>query len=486
MCKRSFHAFAARPKKREAVADSKVTFDESTQYDEELTIREMIAAGGDLEQIKSSLCGLTNDLHPIFDEKNICVCKNKVEDYCYLPKKLAELEAATDKIKGSLEPTWSHPLENLVLRSAMQLATRFITHEDTLPFWAGLMDCSRYKIMDEARPFRARARKRLDADKANRVLEYLTEVANKIRFHFKPLESRKDGYCTFFCIWPHDPNFDPAWTDGYNYAWRDGKPAVEADAFPHVFLNVNDSIAGCDMSNDVWLDWTFVEIRASIFKFATTIGHEFAHAMVDITQNGFPAPRFNEETVVESGFPWEHFVFGGRLDFDGEGDVHAIPWPSYETWQDYAGGGDTLQLCAIGRGALPYERVCLVERQAWERFFDQGFWEQGIAPEGAFKTLWLRGNDVGYNRVHYFEPEKPTAPPKRKRKCQCEDERQRQRREAVQRRGNRAMTSRPDRWDRVVDNAEESKDIFHGSNGKLILNEFWASCTKHVGQGAFL
>lgn len=135
----------------------------------------MIAAGGDLEQIQSSICGLTNDLHPIFDEGNICVCRNVDDEYCYVPEKVAELDSATDKIEGSLEPTWSHPLENLVLRSAMQLATCIITHESTLPFWAGLIDCAVNQATDVPRPFHVRARKRLHADKANSVLEFLAE-----------------------------------------------------------------------------------------------------------------------------------------------------------------------------------------------------------------------------------------------------------------------------------------------------------------------
>lgn len=78
MCKRSFSDFAARPNsKRKAAGGSKVPVSESTRHaPKELTIREMLAAGGDLEQITSSFCGLTNAVHPIFDEGNICVCRH--------------------------------------------------------------------------------------------------------------------------------------------------------------------------------------------------------------------------------------------------------------------------------------------------------------------------------------------------------------------------------------------------------------------------
>lgn len=144
-----------------------------------------MAAGGTLEEIKSQICGLTNELHPLFDEQNICVCRNADRRYCYLPEKIAELESATDKIKGALELHCDHALGNFMLRSAMQLATRLTTHEDTLPFWAGLMEFSLPDKDGKKKDFNFRARKRLDAAKEKQVLKYLNHAANKIRFHLK-------------------------------------------------------------------------------------------------------------------------------------------------------------------------------------------------------------------------------------------------------------------------------------------------------------
>lgn len=171
MCKRSFSDFAARPSKRittrniRPVAVSKAAATENIENGREPILGELMAAGGTLEEIKSQICGLTNELHPLFDEQNICVCKNADRQYCFLPKKIAELESAAGAIEGALEPHWEHGLGEFMLYSAMQLATRLITHEDTLPFWAGVIDCSRPGEGGERREFNVRARKRLDAAK---------------------------------------------------------------------------------------------------------------------------------------------------------------------------------------------------------------------------------------------------------------------------------------------------------------------------------
>jgi hypothetical protein len=252
------------------------------------------------------------------------------------------------------------------------------------------------------------------------------------------------------------------------------------------FLNV-DSLLGCDMSSDDWLDSTVSETRASIIRFAITIGHEFAHAMVEITQNGGPSPRLNDEAVVETGFSWEQFVFGGKLSFDdNDGQLHVIPWPNYEIWKDYADDDDNLELRAIGRGALPLARIYRAKRQMWERLLEQRFWDEANSSRETFKKLSLTGHDAVYSKKYYAAREKVSASPKARRVCFGEEERQRRRVEAIQARGDEAMADRPDRWDRVVDRAEERRNAFHESEGKPILDEFWASCTKDVDEDVFL
>jgi hypothetical protein len=239
MCKRSFSVFVARPKKpittrnSRAVVDVKAASIESDGYDEDPTLRELKDAGGTPESIKSRLCNLTNDLHPVFDARNICVCKNRDRRDCYLPDKVTALESATDKLEGSLEPHWDRPLGNFMIHSALQLATRVITHEDTLPFWAGLIDCAKSSKDEEAKEFHVRARKRIDAAKEKEVLDYLTYAAGRIRIHLMSFEEAGEsamldvenhGFVQSFDHWKDPSNYDQDSPDGI-YGWTDGKPA---------------------------------------------------------------------------------------------------------------------------------------------------------------------------------------------------------------------------------------------------------------------
>lgn len=87
MCKRPFSQFAAqkprRGKRDPNAASEWCTLDDLTsrislmntedRHDMDVTIGELVAAGGDLETIESKICRLTNDLHPMFNRKNMCL-----------------------------------------------------------------------------------------------------------------------------------------------------------------------------------------------------------------------------------------------------------------------------------------------------------------------------------------------------------------------------------------------------------------------------
>lgn len=116
-------------------------------YDGEPTLGRMLEATVryNFDEIKSQICSLTNDNPPVFGMQNICVCKLPDKQYCYLPAKIAEFQAAdaalvrvplwelcsadgtTNEVEGAILPYWKHEPGEFMVHSAMQLATQMIT-----------------------------------------------------------------------------------------------------------------------------------------------------------------------------------------------------------------------------------------------------------------------------------------------------------------------------------------------------------------------
>jgi hypothetical protein len=162
------------------------------------------------------------------------------------------------------------------------------------------------------------------------------KAADNIRFHFKDFRRLYEGHPNREAhgatglqnVEPEDPLFELDWEEHewYCYAMRNGEAVVQRNAFAHIWMNV-DEIEGQDMSNDDWLDSTISGVQASIVRCASTIGHEFAHAMVLLTLGGdVPEPRFNGESLSddkETSYSWENFVFGGSLQLtEGQAVYH--------------------------------------------------------------------------------------------------------------------------------------------------------------------
>jgi hypothetical protein len=73
------------------------------------------------------------------------------------------------------------------VRAVLQLATIFLTHEDSLPFWAGIVDCGRRPREGVSR-FRVPARKRLSKAREADTLNELIKFADEVHIHFVSLE----------------------------------------------------------------------------------------------------------------------------------------------------------------------------------------------------------------------------------------------------------------------------------------------------------
>lgn len=484
MCKRSTADSVAQscecsfPDNSWAVADMNAAIDEIDSLYARGTLGRMLEtdATNTIEEIIGpQICSLTNDILPVFAMENICVCKQPDKQYCYLPAKIAELQAAdealervpdweccsalgiTNQVPGTIIPTWNHAPGQLMLRSAMQLATRMITHDDALPFWAGLMDCARSSKSDERRPFHARTGEHLDAAKKREVLHYLHQAADNIRVHLKPFyKGEVETMAGFCCAFPleQDNSGKPPSQPKFYHGWQDGKPALQEDYFVHLYMDIH-LLIDFDMWTNCWRRRTPADLREAILHFATALCHQFAHAMADISQNGGESPRSNDESIAEPGFAWEHFVFGGRLNPDGNGGFWVAPWPDYSTEQFCANGADKLDLCAFGRAALPPQGVSLVGSHVWQQLFEQRFWDGVDSDNGAPKKLWLRGAKAGVDQSHCNAREVVS-----RRLCLRAAEARRLRAEAVQSGEDDAMA-------RIVDEVDESQDMCHESQGDL-------------------
>lgn len=213
----------------------------------------------ELDQIAPLICSLTNDVLPLFDEQNVCVCVFPDKQYCYLPENIAEMKAAeeelgnnkvpdwelcsmdgiTNRLEGSLLPHWDHDIGESMLRSAMQLATRMITHEDALLFWAGLMDCAKSGKDGERTRLTVPAGERLDAAKKQEVLEYLQQATRRIRIHLKSFYMGEEnvtetcgGFCCAFPLEQDGSDKSPDQPKTY-YGWQNGQPALQEGYFQY-------------------------------------------------------------------------------------------------------------------------------------------------------------------------------------------------------------------------------------------------------------
>ena len=257
------------------------------------TIGEIIAAGSDMAQVMALISDLTNEIHPVFRETNICACKHVEPSHCCSPYFAANPDQLADKEKTPLIAS-PYPSQNHIVHAIMQLATKFLTHDDTLPFWAGILDCARGPRQQVAR-FRVHPRKRLSAVRKAEILEELDKFADEIRVHFREFgdEDKAGGVSVDrLSVKEGEPDFDPATAvhktcdhvyegghemfstcdcpKGPAYAFRDGKPVVEDSRFQHIFMNTK-LIKGFNATTHPaeWQDWSIWNLQQTIFSTAS-------------------------------------------------------------------------------------------------------------------------------------------------------------------------------------------------------------------------
>lgn len=439
-----------------------------------------------MSEIESWISNLTNQIHPVFRDENICACRYSDLFYCLDPD-YANCPDTIDDVAQAPAIASPYAKDNFMVRAAFQLATMFITHDDTLPFWAGIIEAGANR--DEAtRTFHVHPRRHLDKSRKEMTLEHIRNLAEHIRFHFKIFEGdvASMGGITYVDTFEDDQE------QRKTCAYRNGKAVLEDGdtRFVHIQLNVA-LMKGFDQSEDEWSRMTINDCRAEIFAMASLIGHEFAHAVMDhfVYKADFTANMFlNEESLAEEGYCWENFVFGGMIHhvkFGSTRPFYLVPWPNLEILERYFKTG--FQIDNRHFGTLRNHPWKELLHDEYERFFEQDFWDEPT-PATRFKKMWLRPYHEcpinAYEHSVYSAGHKVPVEVLAKKRRSSDATMQREREYARRMRRAEPMT-RADRWRRHTEKLQERKDEFHDRE-KDRLNALWKSFVKDFPTDVFL
>lgn len=488
-CKRKFTEFAT-PLERHYLPE--------LEYEWAPTIGDFLAAGGDPTVIMSHICQLTNDIHPILGDANLCFCPEMInpseyfeDDFAYC---MAPFYADSLNLTGLVREQRTasiHPKDNPVMRTILQLASRMITDEGTLPFWAGILNAMTGEGEDAKVVFKVHPRRKLNPPCKESTLRYLREeLAANVRFHFKVFRDANGDMDPYTCgttgaeaMSEADPLYYAFHNDGEvkYYGHRDGKRTHDDHpVFPHICLNIAQWRALWPL--EYLDDMTISEIQLEMFHHALTICHELAHALDfrAIDTERFSIAPLNDEVAVETGFALENWLFGGAVKLHvGGNPITLQQWPCQDLCDTYAEGGtkDTIELTRIFTDAGP-DRHIPVDPSKVQAFFLQSFWDDPNPPVGCWKKMWLRPavfaalnpwdfDDFTTGDTVPFEPEA-----KRRRFSDATTEYRRVHKAGE--RWNKRMQSRST-WHRSKALSEERKAVFHEQE-KERLDELWAKC----------
>jgi hypothetical protein len=341
------------------------------------TIQDILDAGGDPATV---LYQLTNDIHPIFQAKNRCVCKFKDIRCCVQPH-FANLAANDPETPRAPVVASPDPEDNIIVRATLQLASLVLVHDDTLPFWAGIVDC----LDDDGGigyQFQAHEREHLPVEQKEWVLEHLDYFADRVRFHYKADEiNRTLG----IGIDPSDPDWNRNLVKPY-FAYKDGKPTVETEMplFANIVLDTSD-MDGYDQRADSWKQFTVSALKREIFNGARVLCHEIAHALVNYSFGFEDDPAFNEEKMIETGFSLENFIFGGVMRRNDD-DINLLSSPNKWIQREYKKTGTVIPT-SDGSAKVPRAQTWILRPDAYECFLTDDFWKEPKVREGITSVL---------------------------------------------------------------------------------------------------
>jgi len=270
------------------------------------------------------------------------------------------------------------------------------------------------------------------------------------------------------------------------YGYRDGKRTIEdrRDNFVHVAINIGNW--RCLLPLQTLTDMSISDILVEMFVHASTICHELAHALMHIHVDATDQrpPPMNDESLVETGFSLENFMFGAlpmERKLAWSAPVALLQWPCECLHQTYL-TNDTGDIEIMRFGEIGPDRWMHLDYLKVQRFLEQSFWDDPNPPVGNWEKMWLKPHvnfaldkhDWEYHTTGDTLPFMPE--PKRRRMSDRTYELQRVQK-ANERWKNRMQQKF--RWHRSKDLSEERKAEFHEKE-MARLNALWAECTKGI------
>jgi hypothetical protein len=314
------------------------------------------------------ISGLMNEIHPVF--LKICCCKYTMGccriagiRFVYPGYKIPLVE-----VPAIASPA---PSDNFFVRTMMQRATKWILPDPGLQFISALMECGR-----RGKKFQANPRKHLSTERKQAVLRQLLLHAPQVTVHFREFSHLNDsasnkaalGYTRRQCIAP----------------WS-----------AHIVMNV-EKMQGYDPSAPNYDHNTVNELRRSIIRAASTLCHEFVHAITFLEVQTLVQlePKFNNEPFAEVGYAFEKFLWGGTLNDSRSDGIWLHRWPPAGMLSAYNGN------CVFRTGiytpeAMPMPGGQWVDPKVYGRLLYDHFWDSERVERGKrrckpFKKTWLR------------------------------------------------------------------------------------------------
>jgi hypothetical protein len=316
------------------------------------------------------ISGLTNKIHPVF--LKTCCCKYTM-DCC----RMAHIRFVAPrhniplvKVPAIASPA---PSDNFFVRTVMQLATRWVLSDPGLQFISALMEYGR-----EGKKFQANPRKLLSTERKQAALRQLLFHAPQVTVHFREF-SHLEGSAS-----------DKA---GLGYTTKQRTAPLSSST--HIVMDVEE-MQGYDPSAPNYDQHTVNELIRSIIRTASTLCHEFAHAICFLEVHTLVQlePKFNNEPFAEAGYAFENFLWGGTLNDSRSDGLWLHRWPPAGWLSAY--NDDGVFLARIDPPeAIPMPGGQLVEHEVYERLLDDHFWgservEPGKRRRKPFKKTWLR------------------------------------------------------------------------------------------------